>query len=67
MNYIHPAPIRDTVQVRFPNGRAYDGPKGTTIEEFLQYTTEEDIQQAILIITKEVAKQRASNLLWDRR
>jgi len=32
-----------------------------------KYTTEEDIQQAILIITKEVAKQRASNLLWDRR
>ncbi len=32
-----------------------------------KYTTEEDIQKAILIITKEVAKQRASNLLWDRR
>ncbi len=32
-----------------------------------KYTTEEDIQQAIQIITKEVAKQRASNLLWDRR
>ena len=32
-----------------------------------RYTTEKDIQQAILIITKEVAKQRASNLLWDRR
>ncbi|MBE2220961.1 MAG: nucleoside kinase [Anaerolineae bacterium] len=45
MNHIHPAPIRDTVQVRFPNGRAYDGPKGTTIEEFLQYTTEEDIRK----------------------
>ena len=32
-----------------------------------KYTTEEDIQRAILIITKEVAKQRESNLLWDRR
>jgi len=32
-----------------------------------KYTTEEDIQKAISIITKEVAKQRANNLLWDRR
>ena len=45
MNHIHPAPVRDTVQVRLQNGRAYDGPKGTTIEEFLQFITQEDIKK----------------------
>jgi len=45
MNHIQSAPVRDTVQVRFQNGRAYDGPRGTTIEEFLQFTTEEDIRK----------------------
>jgi uridine kinase len=32
---ITPAPIREVVQVRFPDGRAFDGPVGTTIEEFI--------------------------------
>ncbi|PID85747.1 MAG: nucleoside kinase, partial [Chloroflexi bacterium] len=45
MNDIHPAPVRDTVQVRLQNGRAYDGPKGTTIEDFLQFITEKDIKK----------------------
>ena len=45
MNQIHPAPVRDTVQARFQNGRAYDGPKGTSIEAFLQYATIEDIKK----------------------
>ena len=33
---ITPAPIRQVVQVRFPDGRAFDGPVGTTIEEFIE-------------------------------
>ena len=49
MNHIHPAPVRDTVQVRFQNGRAYDGPKGTTIEEFIQFATETDIKKQHIV------------------
>ena len=32
-----------------------------------RYTTESDIEKAIEIITNEVAKQRDSNILWERR
>jgi len=32
-----------------------------------RYTTEKDIEKAIRIITTEVAKQRESNILWERR
>jgi cysteine desulfurase len=32
-----------------------------------RYTTEEDIDKAIEIITKEVKKQREQNILWERR
>lgn len=32
-----------------------------------RYTTEEEIDKAIKIIDEEVAKQRADNILWDRR
>ena len=28
--------IRDTVQARFPDGRAFDAPNGTTLEAFMQ-------------------------------
>lgn len=35
-NKITPAPIRQIVQVRFPDGRAFDGPAGTSIEAFVQ-------------------------------
>lgn len=30
-----PAPIRTTVQARFPDGRAFDAPIGTTLEDFI--------------------------------
>jgi uridine kinase len=33
---IVPAPVRKDVQVVFPDGRAFDGPKGTTAEEFIK-------------------------------
>jgi uridine kinase len=36
MNQIVEAPIRETIQVRLPDGRAFDGPVGATVEEFLQ-------------------------------
>ena len=32
-----------------------------------KYSTENDIEKAIAIITNEVAKQRDNNILWDRR
>ena len=32
---ITPAPVRQIVQVRFPDGRAFDGPVGTTLEAFM--------------------------------
>lgn len=32
-----------------------------------RYTTKDDIEKAIKIITKEVAKQRDTNILWERR
>ena len=35
-NKITPAPIRQIVQVRFPDGRAFDGPVGTPVEAFIQ-------------------------------
>ena len=35
MNHIVAAPVRETVQVRLPDGRAFDGPLGTTVEAFL--------------------------------
>ncbi len=31
-----PSQIRDTVQARFPDGRAFDAPIGTTLEAFIQ-------------------------------
>ncbi|MFN2188800.1 MAG: nucleoside kinase [Candidatus Promineifilaceae bacterium] len=34
---ITPAEIRQEVQVVFPNGQAYNGPAGTTVEEFIQF------------------------------
>lgn len=36
MSTIVPAAIRQTVQVRFDDGRAFDGPVGTPIEEFVK-------------------------------
>ncbi|MEM7114251.1 MAG: nucleoside kinase [Chloroflexota bacterium] len=35
-NNIHPAPLRQIVQAHFPDGRAFNGPKGTAIEAFIQ-------------------------------
>lgn len=35
-NEITPAPIRQVVQVRFPDGRAFDGPAGASLEAFIQ-------------------------------
>lgn len=35
-NKITPAPIRQIVQARFPDGRAFDGPVGTPVEAFIQ-------------------------------
>jgi uridine kinase len=35
-NKITPAPLRQVVQVRFPDGRAFDGPAGTSLEAFIQ-------------------------------
>ena len=35
-NNIHLAPLRQTVQAQFPDGRAFDGPQGTTIEAFIK-------------------------------
>jgi uridine kinase len=69
MNYIHPAPVRDTVQVRFPNGRAYDGPKGTTIEEFLQFTTEEDIKKhhVVAAFCNDSLRELAQPLMSDAK
>jgi len=32
-----------------------------------RYTTEDDIEKAVEIITAEVSKQRESNILWERR
>ncbi|TMM53886.1 cysteine desulfurase [Maribacter algarum] len=32
-----------------------------------RYTTQKDIKNAVEIITKEVAKQREANILWERR
>ncbi len=49
MNHIHPAPVRTTVQARFPNGRAYDGPKGATIEEFLQAAIPQDLKKEHIV------------------
>lgn len=34
-NQIQPAPVRQLVQARFPDGRAFDGPVGATIEAFI--------------------------------
>ncbi len=34
-NEIRPAPLREIVQVRFPDGRAFDGPAGASIEAFI--------------------------------
>jgi uridine kinase len=33
---VTPAPIREKVQARFADDRAFDGPTGTTIEEFIK-------------------------------
>lgn len=33
---IKPAPIRQVVQARFPDGRAFDGPLGATVEDFIK-------------------------------
>jgi len=32
-----------------------------------RFTTQEEINQAIKIVTEEVENQRASNILWERR
>lgn len=33
---VSPAPLRDTVQVRFPDGQAFNGPVATPLEEFVR-------------------------------
>lgn len=33
---VYPAPPRSTAQVRFPDGRTFEGPLGTSVETFLQ-------------------------------
>ncbi len=35
MPTVYPAPLRDTVQARFPDGSVLEGPLGTTIEAFV--------------------------------
>lgn len=34
---IQPAPIRNEIQVRFPDGRTFNGPIGTTVESFINH------------------------------
>ena len=36
MTTVHPTTIRQTVQARFANGQAFEGPIGTPIEAFIE-------------------------------
>lgn len=38
---INAAPLRENIQVRFPDGRIFNGPVGTTVERFIQYAKPE--------------------------
>lgn len=44
---IKPAPIRQVVQARFADGRAFDGPMGATVEDFIK-VAEPEVNGAIV-------------------
>jgi uridine kinase len=47
---IHPAPPRQTVQAQFPDGRAFEGPTGTPVEEFILAVQPESEAEIVAVL-----------------
>ncbi|MFW6182338.1 MAG: nucleoside kinase [Chloroflexota bacterium] len=62
---IRPAPVRQIVQVRLPDGRAFDGPVGTTIEEFIEVTQPEAPGRIVAAVINNKLRELSHELTSD--
>jgi uridine kinase len=57
--------IRDTVQVHFPDGRAFDAPKGTTIEDFIKAARPKVDSDIVAALKNGKLRELSHKLTWD--
>ena len=62
---ITPAPIRQIVQVRLPDGRAFDGPVGTTVEEFIEVAQPETPGKVVAALVNKKLRELTQPLTSD--
>lgn len=62
---IRPAPVRQYVQVRLPDGRAFDGPVGTTIEDFIEAARPQTRGRIIAAIVNNKLRELSTELMTD--
>lgn len=65
MSEVYPAPPRDTVQARFPDGRAFEGPLGTTIEQFVQAAGSPDNGRVVAVLIENRLRELSHELYAD--
>jgi uridine kinase len=62
---IIPAPIRQLVQVRFPDGRAFDGPAATTIEAFVHVAAPQTRGRIVAALVNNRLRELSTKLTSD--
>lgn len=65
VNGIRPAPVRETIQVRFPDGRAFDGPMGTTVEAFIKAAQPEKPGRIVAALVNAKLRELSHELYAD--
>lgn len=62
---IKPAPLRQIVQVRLPDGRAFDGPSGATIEDFIEVAQPEVNGRIVAAVVNNKLRELSKQLTTD--
>jgi uridine kinase len=62
---IKPAPLRQIVQVRLPDGRAFDGPSGATIEDFIEVAQPEVSGRIVAAVVNNKLRELSKQLTTD--
>ncbi len=62
---IRPAPVREAIQVRFPDGRAFDGPIGATVEAFIEAAQPEKPGQIVAALVNAKLRELSHTLHSD--
>ncbi|RMG94460.1 MAG: nucleoside kinase [Chloroflexi bacterium] len=65
MTTIKPAPIRQDVQARFPNGQAFNGPVGTPIEAFVKAANLKTNGRILAVMMNDKLRELSHPLMHD--